>query len=221
MEKIPRALKTEESGITGGQLKNKREAARKAFDAEKMKFGGKWQDKVITPELENVLQGIEQYFDLCDRPDRRDQVFAGLTRLDPMLQTLPAQLRQEKRQRYVELWVTLEGFAHHGGKKKEDDFTECVADVENLVIDLIAPISADDQTLLSQILAEGASVNREKIQKTLELIGRRGANFAFFFKNASDPVWIEPLKSRGAFQKSSPRSSCGRRLREFSDLVAR
>ncbi len=200
LEKIPRALRTEESGITGGQLKNKREAVRKAFKAEKVKFGGKWQDKIITPGLENVLQGIEQYFDLSDRPDRRDQVLAGLTRLDPMLQTLPAQLRQEKRQRYVELWIALEGFAHHGGKKKEDDFTDCVVDVENLVVDLIAPVSADDQTLLSEILAEGASVSREKTQKALELITRRGANFAFFFKNASDPVWIGPLKSAGHFK---------------------
>ncbi len=72
--------------------------------------------------------------------------------------------------------------------------------VENLVFDLIAPISADDQTLLSEILAEGATATQEQIQKALELIGRRGANFAFFFKNASDPIWIEPLKVAGYFE---------------------
>lgn len=200
LEKIPRALKTEASGVSGDQLKKKREAVRAAFVAEKAKFSDGWQDKVITQELEEVLKRMEQYFDLCDRPDRREQVFAGLTRLDPMLQTLPAQLRQEKRQRYFELWIRLEGFAHHGGKKNEDDFTECVEDVENLVFDLMAPISADDQSLLSGILAERASVSREKIQKALEVVGRRGANFAFFFKNASDPIWIEPLKVAGHFK---------------------
>jgi hypothetical protein len=204
LEKIPRALKTEESGVTGDRLKKKREAVRAAFVAVKAKFSDGWQDKVITQGLQDVLQGMEQYFDLCDRPDRRDQVFAGLTRLDPMLQTLPMQLRQDKRQRYFELWIRLEGFAHHGGKKNEDDFTACVVDVENLVFDLMAPITADDQSLLSDILGEGAAVSRDKIQKALELIGRRGANFAFFFKNASDPVWIEPLKAAGHF-KNPPR----------------
>ena len=83
-----------------------------------------------------------------------------------MLQTLPAPLRREKQQRYVELWIRLEGLAHHGGKKKEDDLIECVADVENLVVDLIAPISAGDQTLLLEILAKGASVSHEKVQKS-------------------------------------------------------
>jgi hypothetical protein len=200
LEKIPRAFKTVEFGVTGDQLKKKREALRAAFIAEKAKFSGGWKDKAITQGLQGVLQGIDEYFDLNARPDRREQVFAGLTRLDPMLQTLPVQLRQEKRQRYFELWARLEGFAHHGGKKKEDDFTDCVVDVENLVVELIAPVSADDQTLLSEILAEGASVRREKIQKALDLITRRGANFAFFFKNASDPVWVGPLKSAGHFK---------------------
>src|SRR5207237_648947 len=111
---------------------------------------------------------------------------------------------QEKRQRYLELWARLEGFSHHGGKKTEQDFMECLTQVEDLVFDLMAPISADDQSLLSGILAEGASVSREKIEKALALIGRRGANFAFFFKNASDPVWIEPLKAAGHF-KNPPR----------------
>ena len=146
---------------------------------------------------------MEQYFNLSDRPSRRDQVLVGLALLDPMLQTLPDQLRQEKRQRYLELWVSLEGFAHHGGKKSEEDFMECVAQVEELVFDLMAPISAEDQSLLSEILAEGASVSGERIQKALQLIERRGANFAFFFKNVSDPVWIEPLKAVDHF-KSPP-----------------
>ncbi len=200
LQRIPRALSTEESGITGGQLKNKRDALRRALDAEKVKFGGKWQGKAISPGLENILNGIEQYFDLSHRPDRREQVSGGLTRLDPMLQTLPALLRQEKQQRYVELWTRLEGFAHHGGKKSEDDFTDCIVEVENLIVELIAPVSADDQTLLLEILAEGASVSPERIQRALELIARRGANFAFFFKSASNPVWIGPLKSAGHFK---------------------
>jgi hypothetical protein len=200
LEKIPRALQTEESGLTGDQLKKKREAVRAAFDKEKVNFADGWQEKIITPALSDVLQGLEQYFNLCDRPDRRDQVFAGLTKLDPMLQTLPEQLRQAKRQRYLELWTRLEGFSHHGGKKTEQDFVECVTLVEDLIFDLMAPISADDQSVLSEILAEGGSVSREKIESALQLIERRGANFAFFFKNVSHPIWIEPLKTAGHFK---------------------
>ena len=199
-EKIPRALQTEELGLTGDQLKKKREAVRIAFDKEKINFSGDWANKVITPALSGVLQAMDQYFNLSHRPDRRDQVFAGLTKLDPMLQTLPEQLRQEKRQRYLQLWARVEGFAHHGGKKTEEDFMECVAQVEDLVFDLMAPISAEDQSLLSKILEEDDSVSREKIQSALALIERRGANLAFFFKNVSHPVWIEPLKNAGHFK---------------------
>ena len=200
LEKIPRALKTEESGITGDQLKKKREAVRTALANEKANFADGWKDKVITPALSDVLCEMERYFILSDRPERKDHVFAGLTRLDPMLQTLPEQLRQEKRQGYLELWARLEGFSHHGGKKTEQDFIECVAQVEDLVFDLMAPISAYDQNQLSKILEAGGSVSREQIQNALQLIERRGANFAFFFKNVSHPVWIEPLKTAGHFK---------------------
>ena len=60
LEKIPRALKTEELGIPGDQLKKKREAVRTAFGAEKGNFEGGWQDKLITPALSDVLDGMEQ-----------------------------------------------------------------------------------------------------------------------------------------------------------------
>lgn len=200
LEKIPRALQTEESGVSGDQLKRKRQAVRAALDQEKTNFSDGWRDKVITEALSNVLQEIEQYFDLCDRPDRKEQVFSGLTKLDPMIQTLPEQLRQEKRQRYLALWAKLEGFAHHGGKKDEQDFTECVAQTEDLVFDLMAPISSDDQTLLSGILGKGEAVSLGEIERALRLIERRGANFAFFFKNVSERAWLEPLKNGGYFK---------------------
>jgi hypothetical protein len=32
------------------------------------------------------------------------------------------------------------------------------------------------------------------------LIERRGANFAFFFDNVCDPVWLEPLENAGYFR---------------------
>ena len=200
LEKIPRALQTEQAGITGDELKNKRRALRAALEREKTNFQAGWENQPITAELSNVLSEFEQYFELCERPDRKDQVFASLTRLDPMIETLPEQLRREKRERYVRLWNALEGIAHHGRRKTEEEFREYVLQVEELVLDLMAPVSAEDQHLLTQIIAEGDKVSAERIQKTLRLIGRRGANFAYFFKNVSHKVWLKPLREAGYFK---------------------
>lgn len=200
LEKIPRALQTEQAGITGDELKNKRRALRAALEREKTNFPAGWENQPITAELSNVLSEFEQYFELCERPDRKDQVFASLTRLDPMIKTLPEQLRREKRERYVRLWNALEGIAHHGRRKTEEEFREYVLQVEELVLDLMAPVSAEDQHLLAQIIAEGDKVSAERIQKTLQLIGRRGANFAYFFKNVSHKVWLKPLREAGYFK---------------------
>ncbi len=61
LEKIPRALQTEEGGITGDELKHKRRALRAALEREKTNFEAGWENQPITADLSNVLTEFEQY----------------------------------------------------------------------------------------------------------------------------------------------------------------
>ena len=72
---------------------------------------------------------------------------------------------------------------------------------EDLILDLLATITADDHDELLAITAKGSPVTEVEIGRALHLVGRRGANFAFFFENVSDAVWLLPLETAGYFKQ--------------------
>src|SRR5205814_7679295 len=120
----------------------------------KEQFASGWVGQIITTELSAALAQFEGYVELSSRPGRKERTFAGLKKLDPMMQALPQQLQQQKWQRYNFLSKQLEDFTHHRGSGTEDDFRNCVAQLEDLVLDFMAPITADDQNELLEILAK-------------------------------------------------------------------
>src|SRR5207245_5578218 len=103
----------------------------------------------------------------------------------------------------------LERFTHHQCRPDDRECRDCMTQTEDLILDLLAPITADDQTELLAITARGPSVTGEEIQRALRLIERRGANFAFFFDNVRDPIWLEPLDTAGYFKDPPPITPAG------------
>lgn len=200
LEKLPRAIGTEVEGPDTNFLKQKRERARDALLKQKEQFPNGWVGQSITEELAAVLGQFEEYIELSIRPSRRERTFAGLKNLDPMIEALPQQLQQGKWERYDSLSRKLQAFTHHNATGTEDDFRSCIGQVEELVLDLMAPITADDQNKLLEFASKGGSVTAEEINEALRLIERRGANWAFFFQNVHDLVWIKPLESAGYFK---------------------
>ena len=201
LEKLPRALGTEVIGPDSNLLKQTRESAGAALLEIKKQFPNGWVGHEITEELAGVLVQFEEYVGLSTRPSRKERTAAGLQKLDPMMHALPEQLRQTKSRHYASLSRRFEGFAHHNPLAREQAFRDCLAQLEDLVLDLMAPITADDQNMLLDLVSKGANVSAEEIKEALRLIERRGANYAFFFDNVRDRIWLKPLESAGYFKK--------------------
>jgi hypothetical protein len=200
LEKLPRALETEIPGPGPNMLRQKREKAATLLRAAKTKCSGEWPGQIISPELGRALMLFEEYSDLCSWPTRKERAFEGLKKMDPMLPALPADLQQQKWQRYIALWKTVEDIAHHRGAASKKECDDCILELETLMLDYLAPLTADDQDELLSIISKGEAVSHEDIERTLQLIARRGANFAFFFDNLREPVWLEPLDRSGCFR---------------------
>jgi hypothetical protein len=215
LEKLPRALETEIPGPDGNLLKQKREAAAALLRAAKAKCGSEWSGKTISDELARALSLFEEYSDLCSRPTRKARAFAGLKKLDPMMPALPSDLQKQKQQEYSALWEKVEDIAHHRGTASKKECRDCILELETLVLDYLAPITADDQDELLSIISKRADVSQEEIERALQLIARRGANFAFFFDNLHVSVWLEPLDQAGYFRNPPSAEPAGEGLVSF------
>jgi hypothetical protein len=147
---------------------------------------------------------VDQYIALRESPTRAERTFGGLVKLDPMLDALPDEARQRKLRRYKGLSKSLESFTHHQCPPDERAFEDCLIAAEDLLLDLMAPITADDQDEILALIAKGPSLNSDDFQRAFTLIERRGANFAFFFSNVADPIWLNPLRSAGYFRYAPP-----------------
>jgi hypothetical protein len=169
-----------------------------AIAQAKSDYQNGWEGE-ITAQLKTALKQVEGYLELRSSPTRAERTFAGLAKLDPMIEALPDHSQQRKLRRYRDVARKFEKFTHHQSETNEQEIRDCIAQAEDLILDLMAPITADDQNLLSAIIAEGEHVHREQIKKALHLIDRRGANLAFFFQNVAHPVWLKPLQEAGYF----------------------
>lgn len=66
-------------------------------------------------------------------------------------------------------------------------------------VDLTKPITTEDLTELKAILARGNQVTPIEIERVMQLLESRGSNYDYFFQNAGDAVWLDPLSERGYF----------------------
>ena len=81
-----------------------------------------------------------------------------------------------------------------------EQFEEWLGALEIMLLDLLAPITAQDQHEIQSIL-DLAERSMDDIERLFTLIERRGANYAFFFAHATDASWIPILKERGCFSQ--------------------
>lgn len=201
LEKLPRTLGSEVVGVPSDVLTKKRESAGAALMQLKDQFPTGWLNQTITTDLAAVLVQFEEYIQLSTRPSRTERTASALQNLDPMGDALPEQLCETKWRRYKSLSKQLEGFAHHKPSAREEHFRDCLTQLDDLLLDLMAPVTAEDQNQILDLLSKGAKVTPEQINEALRLIERRGANCAFFFEHVRDPVWLKPLDSAGYFKK--------------------
>ena len=132
------------------------------------------------------------------KPTRREQVQSALAKLDPLAEHLDSDIRQRKRDTIHKLWQKLEGYAHHQTEQTVEGFSECLTILERTVLELLAPITAQDQQEIRSILDRPVRLEND-IERLLLLIERRGTNFVFFFQHVNDAAWIPTLDEKGYF----------------------
>ena len=160
-----------------------------------------WKGEKIDGHLNKTLRKIEDYLERNQQPTRREKMQRAVATIDPMVDRLGSKIQKTKQNRLLDLWQRLENFTHHNSEPDEEKFRKCLEELERTVFDLLAPITAQDQKKIQKILS-CSDRSENDVEQMFSLIERRGANFAFFFKHASetaDATWLPLLNERDYF----------------------
>ena len=185
-------------------FETKRSDIEKCILAYKESHLENWEGQTINSDLAKGLTTLEEYLELSKQPSRAEKIANVVTSIDPMFNQLNTQIQVKNKKRLRDLWRKLEGFAHHNSKT-EEEFRTCLEELEKTVFDLLAPITAQDQTEIQTILS-CSDRSKNDIEQMFSLIERRGANFVFFFKHAAkaaDATWLPFLNEKGYFADAS------------------
>ena len=189
------------SGHVESRSPQMRSHIEKHISTYKERNPGDWNGQEIDSDLAKALKIVEEYIELNKRPTRRQKMQKAVAVIDPMVDRLDSKIQETKRNQLLNLWQRLERFAHHNSKPDKEEFRKCLGELEKTVFDLLAPITAQDQREIQMIL-QRPDRSESDVEQVLSLIERRGANFAFFFKHASetaDATWLPFLNARDYF----------------------
>ena len=197
------SLVFDESEIQGSRanFKEMRNNLYSQLRSEKDRYGGEWKGKKIKAKLNKTLLGIEKYFEMNQMPTRKETIQSSICKADPMHDALDQKTLSEKAQRIYDILIFLEELAHHKAHTNEESFWQYLSLLDGMIIDLLAPTTAQDQRTIRKIL-DKPQPDHADIEKLLELIKRQGANYAYFFKTVDSPIWVKPLFDNGYFKKT-------------------
>ena len=201
IEKLPRVVERSNVQAPSSTFQQQRENMYRRILRDKKHHPDGWKGETIDAHLDNTLKEVEKYLESNQQPTRRERMQTAVTTIDPMANRFDRQIREGKRDKLYELWDKLEGIAHHRNKQNIDDLESCLNKLESTIIDLLAPITAQDQNEIQTILAN-SNRSETDVENLFSLIERRGANYVFFFRYAAettDLAWLPLLKARGYF----------------------
>ena len=196
LEKLPRVVR--ESGMRPPDFAGMRRGIYNRWIKDKERYDGKWKDKKIDNQLDKTLRKFDRYLELNQMPTRREQIQSAIRRFDPMADMFDPKIQKAKRDQFHSIWTEIEGFAHHRSNPDEQRFMESFSAIDQIIFNLLAPITAQNQQEIRTILEKPAPTE-EDINSILKLIKSRGANYVFFFSHVKDGVWLEPLRSNDYF----------------------
>jgi hypothetical protein len=201
LEKLPRVIQGGDVQASKIDFAEMRRSMYERILRDKKRHPEGWKNEKIDGHLDKTLRKIETYLERNQQPTRRQQIQKAVATIDPMVNRLDSKIQKTKRDLLLDLWERLEDFAHHSSKRNEEEFTTCLEELERTVFDLLAPITAQDQREIQAILSR-SDRSETDVERMFSLIERRGANFAFFFKYASeteDATWLPLLNERNYF----------------------
>ncbi len=207
LQKLPEVVPESSVRVVGsGDSKkskfiNMRNKIDNLLSKSKERYPEGWKGNKIDKHLAKALTEIEEYLELNQQPNRGERVQQAIASIDPMYKQLHSGIQEVKREKLLKLWKRLENFTHHNINLEVTEFKACLDELEIIVFDLLAPITAQDQQEIQTIL-NYSNKSESTLNRMFSLIERRGSNFAFFFKQVSenaDVTWLPFLEKRGYF----------------------
>ena len=201
LEKLPRVIQGSNVQGSTTDFKGMRRNINDRILKDKERYPDGWKNKKINARLDKTLRKVEDYFKRNQQPTRDEQIQQAVATIDPMVNSLDLEIQKAKRNQYYNLWDQLEGFTHHKSKADIEKFNDCLKELENIVLDLLASITAQDQKEIQTNLGL-PDRSESDVERMFSLIERSGANLVFFFKQISesaDVTWLPLLEKRGYF----------------------
>lgn len=159
----------------------------------------KWPEMSMTTGLAETLDATVEYLELSETYSRSARIIDAITALDPMFAAAGRHRAAARADSYHKLWAELESITHH---ETSGDVAKLLRELDDMILDLVAPVVADDQQEIMSLLQVGPDKDRSK--RLLELIRRRGANFVLFYQKVSDPAWLDALVAAGEYATPPP-----------------
>ena len=208
VEKLPRIVQESDLQISSYNVpENRRDIASRIAD-DRHRYQEAWNGKLIDPSLAETLDRASIYFEKIQQPSRRQQLQMAVVSIDPLANQFDAEILRSKRDRINRVGQQLEKFAHHRGTEDASEFANLLEVLETTILDLLAPITAQDQQEIRSILELPDRTTSDE-ERLLTLTERRGANYTYFFGQADDPSWIPLLRERGYFSNPPPLEKLG------------
>ena len=201
LQKLPRVVQGNEVHVSATDFDGMRRSINDRILKDKERYSEGWKNKKIDARLDKTLRKVEDYFSRNRQPTRKEQIKQAVATIDPMVNALGSEIQKVKHNKYHHLWSQLEEFSHHGSRPNVAEFKKFLEELENIVLDLLAPVTAEDQKQIQTILSLPDKFDID-IERMFSLIERRGANFVFFFRQVSenaDVTWLPYLEKKGYF----------------------
>ena len=201
VEKLPEVVLEGDLQIDSYDLREIRRQLTTRIVRDRQRYQDGWNGKSIDEGLAETLEEASTYFEKSEQPSRREQILMSVVSIDPLASQLDMGILNSKRDRILEASQVFQKVAHHRGIADEKEFARSQEVLDRIILDLLAPITAQDQQEIRSILVRPDRTASDE-ERLFTLIERRGANYRFFFEQASDPSWIPLLRNNGLF--SSP-----------------
>lgn len=144
---------------------------------------------------------VETKKDYSKDKQQHERVRDTIELVDPLAAHLGGEIISKKAGDINDLRKKFVDISHHKISSSIDDLKDDIHELEELLFNLFAPVTNKHQEEIEKILAL-PSRNQKDEEHLLDLIEKRGANIAFFFREITkkkDASWFKLVRDRGSF----------------------
>jgi|GEM_PF-2042408 len=151
-----------------------------------------WKNSSITPELSEILESLDNIYQIFDAPPRTVRFRLALTKQDPGSNDLPETFRKQRDKAFKLLGEYFQNVAHHNKQTTQSDFCQKLQEFEAILIAYLMPVTSRQQREILQIISN--SPDDSAIEALHQLLIHNSANYALVIEKLDHPEWLPILK---------------------------